>query len=275
MVTYVDEVTLTGGTTKDNFGTAVTLNLNSKARWLIGLITSGGDTTITTAEGGATQLQVNSSSLGIANQTFLVGGYISSGPATNSSGQGGVAEILPFSWQCGGNEALAYSAAPTATKTAGQSVMVGTIYCDMLPPADWQGQFPLIVAVKGGFVVDATQTTTTRTALNAITIPTWARELVGIKAVTEKYGAITAGQYQQVVYEVTSTVPDITPMKIPSNTEGATLGTPVGTGQYNDRIDPIPVYYALPGGTQTLTPYVNLVAAVTASNSVEFGTYWR
>lgn len=277
MVTYIDEVTLTGGTIKDTFGPAQTINLNSKARRLLALITSGCDTVYTTAEGGVTQLSLTSSSLSISDQRFLTGPYISSGPAINASAQDSIQEIIPFDTLRSpqGNEAIALSAAPSATKTTGVSLMVGLMYCDQLPPADWRGQFPLVVPMKGGFVVDATQTTTTRTALTAMSIPTWANELIGVKATTYKYGAITAGQYEQVVFEVTSTIPDVTPMKIPSNSQGSTLGTPVGTGASDVTNPIIPVYIDLPGGTQTLTPYVNLVAAVTASNSVNFAAYWR
>ena len=277
MVTYIDEATLTGGVTKDTFGTASTFYLNSKARRVIALLTSGCDTTITTAEGGSTQLQVNSSSLGLADQRFQVGPYNEgSATATNIANQVSGQETIPVDWPCGGGEAIAVAAAPTCTKTVGVSLMTGIMYCDVLPPTDWRSQFPLPVPVKGGFVVDASQATTTRTALTAVSIPTWAQEFVGVKATVLHSASLTAGQSNQVVFEVTSTLPDITPMKIPSNSSGPTLGTvTMFPGGGHDQVPIIPVYYKLPGGTQTITPYVNLVAAVTASDSVNFAAYWR
>jgi hypothetical protein len=277
MVTYVDEVTLTGGTTTNVAGTAQTISLNSKASRLLALITSGCDTALTQIQGHAEQLILNSSSLSISDQRFLVGPYVESQTGANSNGQGGIVEILPFDTlrPPQGNEAISLAVAPTLTQTAAASVMTSLMYCDQLPPADWRGQFPLMVPVKGGYTGTSATATTTRTALTAINIPTWANEIVGVKLGNHKSGAQTAAEYVQTVFEITSTIPDVTPMKLPSNSEGPGLGTQVGPGQWNDALPAIPIYIDLPGGTQTITPYVNLVLAVTGTCQQEFCVYWR
>jgi len=276
VTTYIDELTLISGTAKDTFGTALTFNLNSKARRVLALIASGCDTIYTAATGGyGIQLQVQSSSLSLADQRFLTGPWASSGAATNSSGQGMVPDLIPVDWPAAGNEAITFATAPTVAATTGISTILGIMYCDVLPPADWCGQFPLELMAKGGYVVDAQQLSIARTALAAINIPTWASEIIAARGVALKAGAITAGQSVQAYFEITSTIPDVTPMKIVTNSEGATLGTPVGTGQYNDAMPWTPIYFQNPGGTQTLTPYVDLVAAVSTGNEVLFGVEWR
>ena len=35
------------------------------------------------------------------------------------------------------------------------------------------------------------------------------------------------------------------------------------------------IYFLNPGGTQTITPTINLTAAVSTGNDVSFGAYWR
>lgn len=123
--------------------------------------------------------------------------------------------------------------------------------------------------------MEAEQLTTTATNLTAISIPSWVREIVSCRANDEKADAITGGQYEQGYFVVQSTIPDIAPMKIPTNSDGSTLGTPVGTGLYHDTLPWIPIYFLNPGGTQTITPQINLVAAVTTGNDVAFGVGWR
>jgi hypothetical protein len=276
LTTYLDIApTITSGTTAATFGTGQNLTLNAKARRVIALVNSGCDTVYTTAEGSNIILRIDSSSLGLSDQRMSVGPYITSGPATNSSGQSMAPEIFPLDWECFGNEVITLSTALTATNTTGKSNLIGLEYVDTLPPADWIRAFPDQVAAKGGYVASGSQLTTTRTALTAINIPTWVSELTSMKAVSLKTAAITAGQYEQLYMEVTSSIPDITPMKIMSNSDGSTLGTPVGTGLYHEQLKYTPIYIRNVGGAQTITPYVNLTAAVSTGNAVSFGVNWR
>ena len=289
MVTYIDEVTLTSGTTKDTFGTIGTITLNSQARRILAIINSGCDTVYTTAQGYNVRLMLNSSSLAIADQEFAVGPYVTSGPATNSSGQSMVPEVIPLDLPCAGNEILSFSTAPTTTVVTGASNMVSVMYTDGMsglnnsapvagsygPPVDWLTKFPDPVPARGGYVSDAQQLTTTRTALATINVPSWVSEIIAVKGIVLKNGAITTAQYEQVVFEVTSSIVNITPMKFPSNSDGSTLGTPVGTGMYHEAPPWIPVHIRSTGKNETIIPYVNLVNAVSTGNEVIFGVLWR
>lgn len=275
--TYTDEVTVTGGT--GGLGTASNFNLNSKARHLLALHVSACDTVYTTAEGTAGgQVQVVSASLGLADQRFLTGPYNSSGPATNGSGQGMIVDVIPFEELVApkGNEQISLAFGTSGdTVTTGHSAMLGVQYCQDYPPVYWRDNFPAVCAARGGYQVEAEQLTTTATSLTAISIPSWVSEIIAARSLVIKADAITGGQYEQNVMALLSTIPDVAPMKIISNSEGSTLGTPVGTGQYNDVNPFIPIYILNPGGTQTITPQANLVAAVSTGNDVALGLSWR
>ena len=276
--TYVQELLLTGGTAAATFGTSVTVNLNSKANNLIGFIYSACDTVYTTAQGTAgDQLQFNSPSLGISNQTWSVGPWNSSGPATNSSGQCMVQDIIPVEAFVNpkGNEALTFALAANAAITTGHSAVLGVQYSQDLPPPYWMQAYPSISFARGALVAEAQQLTTTATNLAALSIPSWWSEVIACRSVDMKTLAITAAQYEQAYFNVFSTIPDVAPMQIPTNSMGSSLGTPVGTGMFDDVMPQIPLYFETPGGTQTVTPQVNLIGAVSTGNNVAFGIMGR
>lgn len=276
--TYVQQVTLTGGTS-GTFGTSVNSNLNAFGRHLLGIIYSACDTVFTAAEGTAgDQLQFVSASLGVADQRFLVGPWNTSGPATNSSGQAMVQDIIPLEelLKPQGNEQFTFALATSGdTVTTGHSAVVGLMYCQDLPPPYWARQFPLPYSARGGYQAEAEQLSTAATNLSAISIPSWVREIIACRSVVAKADAITAAQYEQGYFSVLSTIPNLAPMQIPTNSDGSTLGTPVGTGIYHDTMPWIPIYFQNPGGTQTITPQINLIASVSTGNDVAFGVNWR
>lgn len=276
--TYVAVNTITGGTTGAAFGTVVNMNLNAFGRHLLAIIYSSGDSVFTTAESpGGNALQYVSASLGVTNQQFLVGPWNTSGPATNSSGQSMVQDIIPLEeiLPPAGNEQISFAEAPNDTITTGHAVLASLMYCQDYPPGEWRRQFPQPMAMRGGFEVEAEQLTTTATALSAISVPTWVRQFVTCRSVVQKADAITTAQYEQGYFTVLSSIPNIAPMQIPTNTGGAALGTPVGTGMYDDWMPWIPIFFLNPGGTQTITPQITLTAAVSTGNDVAFGVGWR
>lgn len=276
--TYVQQLNVTGGTTANVLGTAVNINLNAFARHLLCIIYSAGDTVFTTAESpGGSQLQYVSASLGVTDQRFLVGPWNTSGPATNSSGQSMVQDLIPLEEVLPpqGNEQVTFALAPNDTITTGTLAQIGLMYCQDYPPGYWKQQFPEVMALRGGYEVGAEQLTTTATSLTAISIPSWVREIVSCRSVVQKADAITTAEYESAFFSVLSSIPNVAPMQIPTNTLGATLGTPVGTGMYDDWMPWIPIYFLNPGGTQTITPQINLKNAVTTGNDVAFGVGWR
>ncbi len=182
-----------------------------------------------------------------------------------------IEEVLPPQ----GNEQLTFSLAPNDTITTGHKAQIGLMYCQDYPPPYWRSQFPLPMAMRGALAVEAEQLTTTATALSAISIPSWVREVVCCRSVVQKADAITTAEYEQGYFTVLSTIPNLAPMSIPTNTGGAALGTPVGTGMYDDWMPWIPIYFLNPGGTQTITPQITLTNAVTTGNDAAFGVGWR
>jgi len=274
----LQEATLTGGTS-GTFGATVNINLNAFGRHLLGLVYSACDTVFTPQEGTAgDQLQFVSASLGVADQRFLVGPWNTSGPATNGSGQAMVQDIIPLEelLKPQGNEQISFALATSGdTITTGHSAVVSLMYCQDYPPTYWKNQFPLPMAARGGYQTEAEQLTTAATNLTAISIPSWVREIVWARSNIAKADAITAAQYEQAYFSVLSTIPNLAPMQIPTNSDGSTLGTPVGTGIYHDTMPMIPIYFQNPGGTQTITPQINLIAAVSTGNDVAFGVGWR
>mgnify|MGYP001564247623 CR=1 FL=1 len=274
---YSDNASISAGTTADSFGTAVTVSLGDQARRLVGLIISGADPTYTTAEGGAARVRLNSDSIpGLANQDWISGPVTTSGPATNSSGQSCVQDVIPLDYDVKGNEDIDISIAPTTTLTTARLYEVAVQYTDGQVPADIIaaiGKGP--IASKGSRTVDASQTTTTETALTAITVPSWAKEVVGCRAVAHKTGAITGGEEVGGFFRLTSTIAGIGVQEYPTNFLGATLGTPVGTGMNESQIPWLPMHIKTPGTNQTITPSINLRTAVTTANRVAFSMAWR
>jgi hypothetical protein len=229
----------------------------------------------TTAEGSLGYLRLNCADIGIVNQVWATSPYTTSGPATNSSGQCTVQDIIPLDYTVAGKNTLSFDVAPGTTVTTGRVSTVGVQYADSMPPQDWCDSYPYPVGMKGAGVTSAQVLTTTRTTLGAITIPAWVNEIVACRAAFLKTGAITAGQAVSGFVDFESTIPAIAPQKIPTNALGATLGTPVGTGLYHEGIPWIPMYIKGTGQSETITPYANLRAAVSTGNSCFVSVAWR
>jgi len=278
MTIYCDNASLTSGTTVDTFGTGVNIILNASAKKIIGVITVSYDSVFTAAEGSATRLRLNSSGVPkLAAIDQLIGCLETSGPATNSSGQSCTQQTTPLDFDTVGGETITIDAAPTTTITTGRRIQVGLLYRNSDSSKDVEDQIgnDNIADAKGFTSVDASQLTTTATALTAITIPGWAREIIGCKAVVHKSGAITTGESVGGFFGLTSTIPDIGVQNYPTNGLGATLGTPVGTGMYDNKIPWLPMSIKTPGKDATVTPTINLRSAVTTANRVAFCLAWR
>ena len=280
---HSSRVAISGGTLAETFGTAVDIDLPSNAKKIIAIVNSGADPTTTTAEGAAQILRVNSDSLSLVNQQFPVSPYLSSGPSTNNDGSGSVATIIPVAW--GSDQkpvkgaTISIDIAPTAAVTVAFLHETALLWEDFETPTpqDWNLKFPNIVPVVGGQLDAAQQLTTTRTALAALTIPSWIREIVGFKAGMVKEGAITASEEILGFIEMTSSIPSISPLDIPVlNATGGSLGTPAGGhGIYFDDIPWLPIYIKGTGKQETITPFINMRTAVTTGNNVFVAVAYR
>jgi hypothetical protein len=275
-------IAVSGGTTAGAYGTAVDLELDNYAKQLIALMVIGVDATVTAAEGSVSQLRVTSKDLGYADQVFPIGPIQTSGPATNHSGYSSILEIIPLDWPTTGKETLNIDIAPQGASTAAKLFEVAALWSDELgPPDDWIRRFPRPVPFRGGDMVGAQQLTTVRTALTAIKTPNWAKEIVAVKGQITKTGAITAGEECLGYFDLTTTLKGTAPQQYPVVfAQGATLGTPVGTGQQAIATPWIPTHIPL-GDAQgrvqqeTITPYINLRTAITTDARVSFAIAWR
>lgn len=279
MGTYCDFVNLSSGTTLETYGTTGTVTLSAEARYVLGIINVGADPTFTTAEGSASLIRLNSNSLGVTNSVYVSGPYTSSGPATNSSGQGMIQEIIPLDIEAKGNEVLTFDIATTATITTARLHTIAVLYSDSeLPDQKWRDKFPDIVGNLGGDYRGVSQLTTTRTQIGTTGIewPSWSSEIIGIKAGVLKTGAITAGEEVLGIVELQSTLKGTPPQYFPTNALGATLGVPVGTGLYHDSIPWIPISIKKKVlKTEIVTPFINLRTAVTTANRAWVSLAWR
>src|SRR5713101_2327185 len=131
MTLYCDNASLTSGTTVDTFGTGVNIILNASAKKIEGMIVVAYDSVFTAAEGSMVRTRINSTGIPfLSSMDFLTGGLETSGPATNSSGQGSLQELIPLDYDCKGGETVTIDAAPTTTITTGRRVQVGVLYSD-------------------------------------------------------------------------------------------------------------------------------------------------
>ena len=267
---------ISSGTVALTFGAVVTLPLSTAAKQIIALIVSGVDATYTTAIGAAGILRVSSESLKIVDVDIPTGPYTSSGPGTNGSGQAMIQDIIPVDWPCEGGERINFSVAPSAANTVARLYEVMVMFADSFgAPADWVKAFPDVVPFKGSKTIAAQQLTVTSTDLTALIVPAWAKEIVAVKCVDLKEGAITAGEECLGYFNMKTTIPGADPQYYPTNGLGATLGTPVGTGMYHDWIPWIPVYLPMRGKDETITPNINMRTAVTTGNNVLFSVAYR
>lgn len=268
---------LAGGTVAGTFGTAQTITLGADARRVIGFSSVGVDATYTTLEGSSQIMRINSSDLGLSNQDFLTGPIVGSGPGTNSFGQPGQVEILPFDAKAGGNENIALAFAPAGLSTVAKLFEASVIYADQEgAPMDWKQRYPFTVAFGGGQVSRTTVTATTRTNVGNVTIPAWAREIVGFKGMVVKSGALTTLEETLGFWEIATTIKGTDPQNWPSNTGfGAPLGTPVGSGQWLNMVPYTPLYIPMTGRNETVSPFFNLRTTSTAAVQLAFAIAYR
>src|SRR6266851_3681788 len=142
MTLYCDNASLTSGTTVDTFGTSVNIILNASAKKIEGVIVVAYDSVFTAAEGSMVRTRLTSTGVPfLQNMDFLTGGLETSGPATNSSGQGSLQELIPLDYDTKGGETVTIDAAPTTTITTGRRVQIGLLYSDGNLSSEINGNF--------------------------------------------------------------------------------------------------------------------------------------
>lgn len=269
------------GATANTFDAIGTITLRSDANKLLGFWVEAAPVTYTAAEAISGQIRISSSDLGLGQQIATCPPYQGGGPATNGMYTNHPAEFLPCVCDAKGKEQIVVEfSSNLPDPTAACSVVVAAMYDAGKTTslgAESLKQWPYMAPISKGFTNQATAAVTTvaETAMTAMTIPAWAKKIVGIKAgITPNL--MTAGEERVGFVRFRSTIPDFEPMEIPFATAfGAPLGTPVGSGANPQAVCPIAVDIPLTGNTETITPYAVLNVAVTTGDQVYTTVYYQ
>jgi len=185
MAIYCDFARPTSSATDDTLGTSVNLTLNGKARKVFLVGATGGDQTLTAAEGSERHI-VFSGDVGISPlPTIPLGSIVGSGLAT-TDGYNADVSWFPVDWSMGPNAVLTINDTGIGG-TAADLMTVFVMYSDGEIPSfpNYYCAARGLRAVPKYYITGAFTTiaaSTTETALTAITVPGGARQLVGMAA---------------------------------------------------------------------------------------------
>jgi hypothetical protein len=269
------------GATANTFDNVGTITLRSDARKLLGFWVEAAPAVYTAAEAISGQLRISSSDLGLGQQVATCPPYQGGGPATNGIYTNHPAEFIPCVCDAKGKEQITVDfSSNLPDPTAACSVVVAAMYDAGKSSSLGQESlrsWPEMAPICKGFTNQATAAVTTvaETAMTAMTIPAWAKKIVGIKCGMIP-NLMTAGEERVGFVRFRSTIPDFEPMEIPFRTAiGAALGTPVGGGANPQNMAPMAVDIPLTGNTETITPYAVLNVAVTTGDPVFTTIYYQ
>jgi len=190
-------------------------------------------------------------------------------------------EIIPLDYPALGNEVINFDISVTgATQTGTLDTHIGLLYCDTMPPQDWRNKFPNMVPMRGSVCNWDASATTAELILNVQgassdnRIPGWAREIIGIRPVCVKDGAVTAAEEMIAYIRLEGSGVTLGTSKWPTNALLPKLGTEVSSAAMS--LCPIiPAHVPLPGRDCVITAYGNMYAAVTANLNMGVGIYFR
>lgn len=275
------------GATADTFDAVGTINLRSDAKRLFGFWVEAALATSTAAEAVHGQVRINSGDLGIGTQVYPAPPYGGGAPATNIDFRQHIVEFLPMNVPVNGRDKIDVEFSTQLPDGTGAcSVVVGAVYEAYTEEkfalkGDLQreilARFPEMSPIGRGCKTEATAAVTTvaETAITALEIPGWAREIVGFKQYMVP-DLMTAGEeiVGYVVYR--SSMPNFEPQKWPFGVAfSAPLGTPVGKGAVAPWIPAMAAYFPTTGKTETITGYSVLNVAITTGNPVSAAAFFR
>lgn len=269
------------GATANTFDSLTSITLRSDARKTLGMWVEAAPVTATAAEEVTGQLRYSSSDLGIGQQVASCPPYVGGNPATNIGFSPQAAEFIPFVNDAKGKEVVDFAYSTNLPDpTAGCSVCVGLVYdagAQSALGSEAMKAWPEMAAIARGAqnVSLATITTVAETAMGAMTVPAWAKEIVGFK-VAMLPNLMTAGEEVVGFARFRSTIPDFEPQEWPFRAAiGAPLGTPVGYGACLQACPPMGTMFPLTGQSETITPYIVLNVAITTGHAAVATVYYR
>jgi hypothetical protein len=225
-------------------------------------------------------MRLSSSDLGVGQQTYSCPPYLGGGPATNLGFACYNSEFLPFVQEAKGKEVVdvAYST-NLPDPTAACSVVGALVYDAGSGQAGSETfrVFPDMAPIARGAQNTSTATITTvaETAMTALTVPAWAKEIVGFKVVMMP-NLMTAAEEVVGFARFRSTIPDFEPQEWPFRAGiGAALGTPVGKGAELQMALPYGTSFPMTGQSETITPAIVLNVAITTGHAAVATVYYR
>ena len=269
------------GATANTFDALTSITLRSDARKTLGFWVEAAPATATAAEQVTGQIRLSSSDLGIGSQVYSCPPYCGGSPATNIGFSTHNAEYIPFVNDAKGKEVVdvAYST-NLPDPTAANSVVAALLYdagktssLGAESMRTWPDMAPIARGAQN--TSTATVTTVAETAMTALTVPAWATEIVGFKAIMVP-NLMTAGEEVVGFVRFRSTIPDFEPQEWPFRAAiGAPLGTPVGLGANPQQMFAMGTSFPMTGQSETITPNVVLNVAITTGHACVATVYYR
>ena len=271
MATWSKLVTSTdAGGTADTFTSVGNIKLNSKAQRIVGIWMQAATITTTAAEANQGQYRFNFSDQG--KGTLLINGPPSTGSASATQAQGmkSVPVLLPVNIKAGPNQNIPVEfSTHTPDPTAGCGVVAGVMYTDGALHAGFDSFFPqpsMFAYSDSEGLADGS--TTAATEFADLDIPSWANQVVGVGYDSNHDAAGANGEELIGSIEFKSSIAGFEPQEYPLPAISAVLaGTVAGTGNWtsNPGNNYWPMSFLTGGGTQTVTPSISLVTAVTGA----------
>jgi len=229
--------------------------------------------TKTAAEATSGRARIRSSSLGIPNYEMLTPLAEGGAPATNIEGNVILPEWCPFAVETDdlANASIAAEfAAAVPEPTADVAVQIVAVYDDGNTPDDIWDAYPNIIndvhwhmAATDADIGDALTEEFAELFSGEEAVPGYIDEIVGCKIIIAPDAAPTGGEFLLFLISLTSSIGGIDPQEIPGVGIGASLGTPVGAGQIQNRVLVIALHIPKPRGSiATFTPTALLLAVV-------------
>ena len=279
---YSDVVnSITAGATAGSFDAVGTITLRSDATYLYGFWVSAVPTAQAAAVAATGVVKINSSDLGIGDQTFSCPPYAGGHPGTNIGQSIAEAEFIPMFTPVSGKVTVNVSYSQNAPSNGvACAVVVGAVYeaGKGTIPADIKATWPYMAPVSKGAVTQSKASITAlgATAIGTVTIPGWVKEIIGFKQFLMP-NLMTQNEYINGWVEYTSTIPDFAPQKWPlAFAQYPPLGTPVGIGAVAQAPFPaMAAYFQKSQQNESITANVNLVKAITTGDPVISTVYYR
>lgn len=277
-IVHFDRVKCTLGVTAGTPGTAVSIAYGDDAVKTVALILNSAEHTPTTAEGhvGCMIAEANGWPWPLR---FIIPPIVNSGPATNQFGYTCLQDVIPVELAGSPNMLVKFKGFASSTATVAPVVECGVLYAgdggvskrfldrlrllSALDPVTWMdyGYF-----TKGAATVANAENLIVTDPVAGIQLPGEVKEITAGRFVFYKHGAITASEEITGFVRFKSDISKLGPMDIPVNAISGTLGTPVGSGQWDNSIPWIPLDIEnKSNGVRRLTPYAVTSIAVTAN----------